>query len=165
MGRIRLVMFALVTIAAPAAAQEVGVLVSALDSELVGVGIRAGVSVSDRSTFEASVEWMDLGRKRYYADQLVWVSTVQGRRRIQGDQRHGSSVFITYGATGFANRTTRPSGMELFFVPPLLPTVGVGWHYGSEGRLGARVDLQTLWLVGESLVGPRVSAGASLRIR
>jgi hypothetical protein len=149
----------------PAAAQEVDGLVSTTPGgDLSGVGLRAGASIGTRSAFEASVEWTDLGRTRRYADQIVWLYTVQGRRSIGAAGPHDLLAFITYGATGFAARTMRREGLVLLYIPPLLPTAGIGCHYG-EGRLRFRADLTTVWLFGEALVVPRLSAAASLRIR
>ena len=144
---------------------EAGVLVSAPGSEFIGLGTRIGVSVSPRSMLEAGGEWMDLGRTRRYADQIVWLYYVQGRRTLRGTPGDEPSVFLTYGATGFAERTTRPRGMVLFYLPPLLPTAGIGWQSASPGRMSIRIDAQSLWLVGEYLLVPRFTVGAVLRVR
>lgn len=159
----------LTLVAGVAAAQErprmeTGVLVSAPGGELIGLGTRVGVSVTPQSTLEGGAEWMDLGRTRHYADQIVWIYYIQGRRAIGSGRWPDPEVFITYGATGFAERTTRPQGMTLFYVPPLLPTAGLGWQSASRGRVTLRVDAQSLWLVGEYLVVPRFTVGLSLHV-
>ena len=146
---------------------ETGIVVSAPGAALAGLGVRVGTAVTPRSMLEGGVEWMDLGRRRLFTDQVVWIYYVQGRRTIR-DMDNQGSVFLTYGATGFADRTTRRGGgFELFYVPPLLPTVGIGWQSAAPGSLSLsmRIDVQSLWLVGEFGVVPRFIAGAVLRLR
>ena len=173
MGTIRLAPLALAVMVSSAAAQdsrprvEFGALVAAEHAtESIGLGARVGAFVNERSAFEAGFVWLDLGRNRYLTDQIVWIYSVQGRRTIRGSQWQGPSTFITYGATGFASRTSTPTeGFTLFYVPPFLPTGGVGWNYGSPGRVGARFDLQGVLWIGEGVgVLPRVSASLSFRV-
>jgi hypothetical protein len=78
-----------------------------------------------------------------------------------------TSIFATYGTSGWIERQSVPPGrLEPFVVPPFLPLVGAGTQHVLASRIAIRFDAQfVIWPFEGGAVIPRVGAGVTVPIR
>ena len=145
---------------------EVSAVVSGfMGTDLFGLGVRVSGRTGGRSSFEGGLDWTDALHTRHWADQIIWFYFWQMKHTIWTDRR--TSVFATYGTSGWIERQSVPPGrLKPAVVPPFLPLVGAGTQHVIASRMAIRVDGQVLiWPFESGTLFPRVGAGVTVPIR
>lgn len=145
---------------------EVSAAVSGvMGTDLLGLGVRVSGRSGRRASVEGGLDWTDALHTRHWADQIVWFYFWQMKHEVWTDRR--SSVFATYGTSGWIERQSVPPGrLEPFVVPPFLPLVGAGTQHVIATRMAIRFDAQFLiWPFEGGTLFPRVGAGVTVPIR
>ena len=150
---------------APSPKVEFGAVTSGFlpPAHTYGLGVRVSKTIDDRFSFEAELDWMELGRKWRFPDQVIWLYFWQVKQALA---THGSGprFFVTYGTAGWVERTSHDGKrFDSGFIPPLAPMLGFGGDHVVAKHAAVRVDAQLVWLLG-TLVQPRFSGGVSIPI-
>jgi hypothetical protein len=152
-------------VAAPKNVEVSAAVSGIIGSDLLGLGVQVGARTGGHTSIEAGLEWTDALHTTRWPDQIIWLYFWQMKHHIWTEGR--TSVFVTYGTSGWIERQSVPPGrLEPFVVPPLLPLVGLGTRHVMASHLAIRVDGQFLiWPFEGGMVSPRVSAGVTVPIR
>jgi hypothetical protein len=145
---------------------EVSAAVSGvMGTDLAGLGVRVGARTGRRTSIEGGLDWTDALHSRHLPDQIVWFYFWQMKHNVWNDER--TTVFATYGTSGWIERQSVPPGrLEPFVVPPFLPLVGVGTQHVIASRMAIRFDAQfMIWPFEGGTVFPRAGAGVTVPIR
>jgi hypothetical protein len=145
---------------------EVSAAVSGfMGTDLLGLGVRVSGRTGGRSSIEGGLDWTDAFHTRHLADQIVWFYFWQMKHNVWTDGR--TSVFATYGTSGWIERQSVPPGrLKLSVVPPFLPLVGAGTQHVIANRMAIRFDGQFLiWPFEGGTLFPRIGAGVTVPIR
>ena len=134
-------------------------------TDLLGVGVRVSSRTGGRSSIEGGLDWTDAFHTRHWADQIVWFYFWQMKHNVWTDGR--TSVFATYGTSGWIERQSVPPGrLKPSVVLPFLPLVGAGTQHVIASRMAIRFDGQFLiWPFEGGTLFPRVGAGVTVPIR
>jgi hypothetical protein len=153
----------------PAPKVEFGVVTSGFlpPAHTYGLGTRVSIARKRPFTFEAGIDWMELGRKERYVDQVMWFYFWQVKQALATHEQAGPRFFVTYGTAGWVERTGDGAGpnprFTPGFIPPLAPLLGFGGEHVVATHAAVRVEAQLVWLLG-TLVQPRFSGGVSVPI-
>jgi hypothetical protein len=128
-----------------------------------GVGVRLAKTINDRFSFEAELDWMDLGRTSRFSDQVIWLYFWQVKQMLVAENHPEPRFFVTYGTSGIAERTSAGGHLGSRLIPPVFPILGFGGQHAVGKHLIIRVDAQLIWFL-ESLITPRFSGGVSIPI-
>jgi hypothetical protein len=133
-------------------------------SDLLGLGVRVSGRTGGRSSIEAGLDWTDAFHTRQLADQIVWFYFWQMKHTVWANRR--TSVFATYGTSGWIERQSVPPGrLKSSVLPPFLPLVGAGTQHVIASRMAIRFDAQFLiWPFEGGLLFPRIGAGVTVPI-
>lgn len=133
-------------------------------TDLLGLGARVSLRTGNRSTFEVGADWTDAHHDQRWADQIMWFYFWQMKHPVWADRR--TSVFATYGTSGWIERQSVPPGrLRAATVPPFLPLVGTSVEQAVARRASVRFDVQVLiWPFEGGTVFPRVSGGVAVPI-
>jgi len=145
---------------------EVSAVVSGFTgTDLLGPGVRVSARTGGRSSIEGGLDWTDVLHSRHWPDQIVWSYFWQMKHNVWTDGR--TSVFATYGTSGWIERQSVPPGrLKPSVVPPLLPLVGAGTQHVIASHMAIRFDGQLLiWPFEGGTLFPRVGAGVTVPIR
>lgn len=145
----------------------------------LGRGVRVSRTIGRGFSFEVEADSMGAGRDKPYADELTWIYSLQAKHVFAGRAAR-TSLFATYGATGWAERSRKPSeriktadGTFVIrerwgtsFCLPVLPTIGFGGQHVLMRFLAVRVEGVLMFGVGEDLrpVTGRLSVGGSVPV-
>lgn len=134
-------------------------------SDLLGLGARVTVRTSPRSAFEVGLDWTDALHRERWADQIMWLYFWQMKHTIWADRR--TSVFATYGTSGWIQRQSVPPGrLKPAVVPPFLPVLGLSSQHVMSSRVAIRLDGQILiWPFESGTLFARVGAGVTVPVR
>jgi hypothetical protein len=143
---------------------EVGVFGSLARDLPLGIGARMSIRTADRRVaFEIEAEWADTNRQLYLPDQIVWHYVLQVRHDVRSSGQSGAKLFATYGVSGWSMRNSTPTGLRTSFIPPVMPTIGLGAQRTIASHLALRADVQAIaWCGEEGFLIPRLAIGASV---
>jgi hypothetical protein len=146
---------------------EVGVITSLIPPLAPpGVGVRVALVGDGPVAFEIEAEWLDAGRHLYLPDQIVWHYVLQGVHELRAGGQGRPKVFATYGASGWSERNATRTGFHNVFIPPFMPSGGVGAQWPIASHATLRTDFQVIVFFAEGVVlVPRLTVGASVPIR
>lgn len=152
------------SVAAPTRVEVSAVVSGVPGTDHLGLGVRVSGRTGGRSSIEVGLDWTDALHTKRLADQVVWFYFWQMRHNFWTKGR--TSLFATYGTSGWIDRTTAPPGrLKLAVVPPFLPLVGAGAQHVLASRLAVRVDGQfRIWPFETGLVAARVAASVVVPI-
>jgi hypothetical protein len=152
---------------APLRTLEVGLFTSIIPPlPAPGLGVRVSLMGDGPVAFEMEAEWLDAGRHLYRSDQIVWHYVLQAVHELRAGGQRRPKVFATYGVSGWSERSSTLTGFHNVFIPPFMPSGGVGtqWPMGAHAML--RTDFQVIVLFAEGItLAPRLAVGVSVPIR
>jgi hypothetical protein len=152
----------------PSPKVEIGAAISGLlfPSGLAGVGLRISGGNGGRFSVEGAVDWTDAFQTYRDSEQVIWLFFWQVNQTLWSG-RNSSRLFVTYGTAGFTGRTfVAPGRLDSWFLPPILPIVGIGGEHVLAKYMAIRGDGQLLVGPFEGGAGvPRISVGVSIPIR
>lgn len=135
-------------------------------TDYFALGVRVSGRRGRRSFLEGGLDWTDALHTRQRPDQIVWFYFWQMKHTLWTDGR--TSVFATYGTSGWAERTTAradPGDLELSAIEPLVPLVGAGTQHVIASRLAIRLEGQLLiWQFESGTFIARVGVGVTIPV-
>jgi hypothetical protein len=151
-----------------------------LQTPLFGGGVRASRRMSSRFSLEVEVDKFRSPRARH-ADAVTGIYLIKAKHQLASLGHGRTSLFLTYGATGWFARTWRPPGLDrqpdgtflrrperwgTEIVVPVLPVMGFAGQHALTPHLAFRVEAQLIFGPYEDMlpVIGRVSTGVSVPI-
>lgn len=133
-------------------------------TDLLGLGARVSLRTGRRSAIEVGADWTDALHARRWADQIMWFYFWQMKHPIWAD--HRTSVFATYGTSGWVERQSVPPGrLRAAVVLPFMPLAGMSTQHAMARRVAVRLDGQVLiWPFESGTLFARVSGGVTVPI-
>jgi hypothetical protein len=127
-------------------------------NRILGLGMRVAGG-NGRRFVEGGVDWTDALNSKHFADQITWFYFWQMKHTLTTNET--SRVFVSYGTAGWLERQTVPPGrLKSSIVPPILPSVGLGWQSTAGKHVSLRIDGQVLfWPFEGAFAIPHVNIG------